>query len=51
MRAVDLDFGGALRLTGWDAPARAAAGDPIAIGLRWQAPRALERALFPELQS
>jgi hypothetical protein len=49
MRTVDLDFGGALRLTGWDAPARAAAGAPIAIGLRWQAPRALEHALFPEL--
>jgi hypothetical protein len=50
MRAVDLDFGGALRLTGWDAPAHAAAGDPSMIGLRWEAPRALDRALFPELQ-
>jgi hypothetical protein len=50
MHVVDLDFGGALRLTGWDAPAHAAAGDPSMIGLRWEAPRALNRALFPELQ-
>jgi len=49
MRAADLDFGGALRLTGWAAPAYAAAGDSIAVGLRWQAPRLLDRSLFPEL--
>jgi hypothetical protein len=49
MRAVDLDFGGALRLTGWDTSAHAAAGDPITVGLRWQASRAPDRALFPEL--
>jgi hypothetical protein len=50
MRAADVDFGSTLRLTGWNAPARAVAGDPIAIGLRWQAPRAIEQALFPEIQ-
>jgi hypothetical protein len=50
MRAADVDFGGALRLTGWDAPTHAVAGDPIALGLRWQAPRAIEQALFPEIQ-
>jgi hypothetical protein len=50
MRAVDLDFGGALRLTGWDAPERAVSGGLIAIGLRWQATHALDCALFPELQ-
>jgi hypothetical protein len=49
LRAADLDFGGALRLTGWAAPARAIAGDQIAVGLRWQAPQPLDRALFPEL--
>jgi hypothetical protein len=49
LRASDMDFGGALRLTGWAAPARATAGDQIAIGLRWQAPQALDRSLFPEL--
>lgn len=50
MRVADVDFGGTLRLTGWDAPARATAGDPLTIGLRWQAPRAIEQALFPEIQ-
>jgi hypothetical protein len=50
MRAADVDFGGALRLTGWDAPTHAVAGDPIALGLRWQAPRAIEQTLFPEIQ-
>jgi hypothetical protein len=50
MQTADVDFGGALRLTGWDAPTRASAGDTIAIGLRWQAPHALDQALFPEIQ-
>jgi hypothetical protein len=50
MRAVDLDFGSALRLTGWDAPTHASAGDTIRIGLSWQAAHAPDRALFPELQ-
>jgi hypothetical protein len=50
MQAADVDFDGALQLTGWNAPNRAVAGDSIAIGLRWQAPRALEQALFPEIQ-
>jgi hypothetical protein len=44
-----LDFGGALRLTGWQVPERAAAREPLAIDLRWQAPRALDRSLFPEV--
>ena len=34
---------------GWSAPAQAAAGEQIAVGLRWQAPWALDRSLYPEL--
>lgn len=49
LRAAGLEFGGALRLTGWGAPAQASAGDQIAVGLRWQTPQALDRSLFPEL--
>jgi hypothetical protein len=49
LRAVDLDFGGTLRLMGWAAPARATAGSAIEIGLRWQALQTLDHALFPEL--
>jgi hypothetical protein len=50
LRATTLDFDGALRLSGWGAPQRISAHDPVTIDLRWQALRPLDRSLFPELQ-
>jgi hypothetical protein len=50
LRAVDLDFENALRLTGWSGPARAAPRDTVMVRLRWQAPRPLDRSLFTEIQ-
>lgn len=44
------DFGGGLLLTGWNEPARAAAGAPLTIDLRWQAGAQIAQAFFPELQ-
>jgi len=50
LRATALDFDGTLRLIGWGGPQHISAHDPVAIDLRWQALRPLDRSLFPELQ-
>lgn len=50
LRDSTTDFGGGLVLSGWNGPARAAAGAPLAIDLRWQAGAHTAQAFFPELQ-
>ncbi len=50
LRGSPADFGGGLELAGWNGPARAAAGAPLTIGLRWQAGAVIAQAFFPELQ-
>ncbi len=50
LRTTTLDFDGALRLIGWGGPQHIGAHEPVAIDLRWQALRPLDRSLFPELQ-
>ena len=49
LRELTLDYGDALRLSGWNAPSQAAPGAALPVDLRWQAQRPIERALFPEL--
>src|SRR5262249_6408286 len=48
LRASALDFGDALRLTGWSGPARVTSEAALAVELRWQALQPLDRSLFTE---
>jgi hypothetical protein len=47
--SVSARVGGDLLLTGWSHPERARSGETLAISLRWQALRPIDRALFVEV--
>jgi hypothetical protein len=47
---ADARFSDALRLTGWSEPRRFEDDDVLAVGLRWEALRPIDRTLFAEVQ-
>lgn len=44
-----IEFGDDIQLVGWNVPKYHAPGNTLAIDLRWQTQRALDRSLFPEV--